>query len=169
MSDPKNLPRTQFFDWMFREHYLWLRRHVRRQVECPANAEDLAAETFAQVLRIPHEGIKEPRALLSTIAKRLAIHGWRRRELERAYLEMLSQLPEPTYPSPEERAQVVASLLEIDRVLQGLSSKAKMAFLLSQIDGLSYAEIAERLGVSVSMVKQYMTKALKSCMASVEI
>lgn len=37
------------------------------------------------------------------------------------------------------------------------------AYLLSQIDGLTYADIAAELGVSVSRVRQYMAQALARC------
>ena len=49
-------------------------------------------------------------------------------------------------------------------MLTGLGSKVREAFLLSQLQGLRYSEIAERLGVSVSMVKKYMAKATEHCL-----
>jgi RNA polymerase sigma-70 factor (ECF subfamily) len=44
-----------------------------------------------------------------------------------------------------------------------LSAKAKAAFLYHQLDGLTYSEIGERLGVSTSRVQQYMVEAFKRC------
>ncbi|WP_239796219.1 sigma factor-like helix-turn-helix DNA-binding protein [Candidatus Nitrotoga arctica] len=41
--------------------------------------------------------------------------------------------------------------------------KARRAFLLAQLEGLTYAEIAQQLGVSVSMIKQYMLRATQQC------
>ena len=38
-------------------------------------------------------------------------------------------------------------------MLDGLGPKVKQAFLLSQLEGLGYADIAVRLGVSISSVK----------------
>ena len=35
--------------------------------------------------------------------------------------------------------------------------------MLSQFEGLSYAQIAERLGVTVSSVQKYMTRAIVAC------
>ncbi|MNT22513.1 putative RNA polymerase sigma factor FecI [compost metagenome] len=49
-------------------------------------------------------------------------------------------------------------------MLDGLGPKIKQAFLLSQLEGLGYAEIAQRLGVSVSSVKKYMAKAAEHCL-----
>ena len=49
-------------------------------------------------------------------------------------------------------------------LLDGLPARARAAFLLSQLEGLAYADIAQRLGVSVSMVKKYMLQAMAHCM-----
>ncbi|KAG1250324.1 hypothetical protein G6F68_012863 [Rhizopus microsporus] len=43
--------------------------------------------------------------------------------------------------------------MQLDRLLDGLPPKARSAFLLSQLDGLTYPEIAQRLGVSLSSVQ----------------
>lgn len=59
---------------------------------------------------------------------------------------------------------VLETLHEIDALLDGLPPKARSAFLLSQLEGLKYADIATRLGVSVSMVKKYMLQAMTHCM-----
>jgi RNA polymerase sigma-70 factor (ECF subfamily) len=48
-------------------------------------------------------------------------------------------------------------------MLGTLSSKARAAFLYSRLDGMSHAEIAERLGVSVSRVRQYLAQAMRQC------
>lgn len=49
-------------------------------------------------------------------------------------------------------------------MLDGLGPKIKQAFLLSQLEGLGYAEIALQLSVSVSSVKKYMAKATEHCL-----
>lgn len=137
---------------------------LRLRLGCQHDAADMAAETFAQVVAMPDpQAIREPRALLTTIAKRLLFARWRRRDLERAYLEALAA-EEPSFaPSEEEHYLVVESLLEIDRLLSELSSKARLAFLYSQVDGRTYASIAEELGVSIPRVQQYVIQGLKAC------
>jgi len=66
-------------------------------------------------------------------------------------------------PSPEEHWVVMEALMAVDQLLDGLSSKARAAFLYSQIDGLTYACIAEELGVSVTRVHQYVVQGLTAC------
>jgi len=150
-------------DW-FQQHYAWLAGRMGRKTGCRFGAEDLASEAFAQLLQKPGwQNTREPRALLTTIAQRLLYEIWRRRDLEQAYLTWAADQPQATLPSPEERALLLEALTTIDRVLDGLPAKARTAFLYSQLDGLTYPEIAERLDVSVRMVQKYMTQALRLC------
>lgn len=149
---------------LFGEHHGWLFERLRARLGCRHDAADMAAETFVQVVAMPDERtIREPRALLTTIAKRLIFASWRRRDLERAYLAALAAEPHYLVPSPEDQYLLLETLAEIDRVLDGLSSKARAAFLYSQLDGLTYARIAEELGVSVTRVHQYIVQGLKAC------
>ncbi|WP_426807816.1 sigma-70 family RNA polymerase sigma factor [Pseudomonas sp. WOUb67] len=149
---------------LFGEHHSWLRERLRARLGCPDDAADMASETFAQIVAMPTpHTIREPRALLTTIAKRLMYDTWRRRDLERAYLEALAAQPEPVAPSPQERLLVLETLEAIDRMLDGLSPRARTAFLCSQLDGMKYADIAEQLGVSTIRVRQYVAKGIMLC------
>ena len=61
-------------DALFRAHYRWLCTYLRRYLHDSAGAEDIAAETFAQLLQAPSiTAIREPRAMLTTIAQRFFI------------------------------------------------------------------------------------------------
>lgn len=157
-------PHYPLIGQMFKKDYQWLCACVARALGCHHSAQDIASETFLRVLALPDPtAIREPRALLTTIARRLVYEGWRRQDLERAYLESLALAPLPVHPSPEERALLIEALLAVDRLLDGLSAKAKAAFLYHQLDGLTYAEIGHCLGVSPSRVQQYMAEAFKRC------
>jgi RNA polymerase sigma-70 factor (ECF subfamily) len=53
--------------------------------------------------------------------------------------------------------------MQIDAMLDRMPDNVRQAFMLSQFEGLSYAQIAERLGVTVSSVQKYMTRAIVAC------
>ncbi len=108
--------------------------------------------------------IREPRAYLHTIAKGLLINHWRRRQIEQAYLDALALQPEPVAPSPESQALIVETLLQVDAMLAQLPAKVRSAFLMSQLQGMTYAAIAIELGVSERMVKKYMAQAMLHCL-----
>lgn len=107
--------------------------------------------------------VLEPRAFLTTIAKRVLFNHYRRQDLERAYLDTLAQMPEQVAPSEEERAIILQTLLELDQLLDGLPRAVKQAFLLAQIDGLTYNEIARELNISLATVKRHLNKAAMRC------
>jgi RNA polymerase sigma-70 factor (ECF subfamily) len=150
---------------LYREHHGWLLALLRRRLRCPDGAADLAHDTFVRVLLRPEvlPGLREPRAYLTTIARNLLINHVRHRALESAWLDALAQLPTPLAPSPEEHLLVLEALREIDAMLDGLPARAREAFLLAQLDGLTYAEVAARLGVSERTVKRYMAEAFARC------
>lgn len=107
--------------------------------------------------------LREPRAYLTTVARNLLINHVQRLSLEKAWLDAMAQLPEPLAPSPEQQLLVLESLHQVDAMLNGLPPKVREAFLLSQLDGLSYAQVAERLGVTSRTVKRYMAQAFEQC------
>lgn len=151
---------------LYAEHSTWLQGWLRRRMGDTFAAADLAQDTFLSLLdrKTAAEQIREPRPFLATVANRLLAHRHRRQLLETAYLEAIACLPEATAPSPETQLMAVQSLQEIDRVLDGLPPKVREAFLLAHLAELSYAEIAQRLEVSASSVKQYLTRANRECL-----
>ena len=149
---------------LYSNHHGWLQGWLRRKLGCPHNAADLAQDTFVRVLgKKEPVAAAEPRAYLATIANGLVVDFHRRRALERAYLETLAALPEPQSPSLEERAIVLEALSAIDAMLDGMTPAIRQAFILSQLEGLTYAQIAQRLQVTVRTVNNYMLKALEHC------
>lgn len=153
----------------YAEHHGWLSTWLRRRLGCTHSAADLAQDTFVRVLLRPQvlPTLREPRAYLSTLAKGVISEHWRRQALERAYLDALAAMPEPLALSPEERLELLQTLDEIDAMLDGLAPKAREAFVLSQLEGLTYAAIAERLQISERTVKRYMQQGFERCLALV--
>lgn len=150
---------------LYSAHHGWLLSVLSRRTGCAAQAADLAQDTFVRVMLKPElESLREPRAFLATIANGILVNWYRRQTLERAYLDALAQLPEPEAPSPEQRLALLETLYEIDAALDRLPAKAKHAFLLSQIEGRRYSEIAQLLDVSEITVKRYMKQAFRLCL-----
>ncbi len=158
-------PDPQPVQALYVDHHRWLVNWLRRKLGCGFDAADIAQDTFCRLLATPERasGLREPRAYLTTLAHGLAVDHIRRRKLERAYHDELAQLPEELSPSPETRAVLLETLVRIDRMLDGLNAKAKAAFLMSRLDGMSYCDIAQTLRVSLSSVEKYMATAIRHC------
>ena len=151
---------------LYSEHHGWLHRWLDRKLGNTSDAADLAHDTFVRLLTrqsIATGG--EPRALLTHIAKGLVIDRWRRQDVERAYLETITHLPEPQVPSPETRWLILEALYRIDAMLCAMPETTRQAFLMSQVDGMTYPQIATELNVSLITVKRYMRDAFLACLS----
>ncbi|MFP4136758.1 MAG: sigma-70 family RNA polymerase sigma factor [Halomonas sp.] len=151
---------------LYRSEYGWLRGWLRQKLGCPARADDCTQDTFLRVLDSPRtEPVERPRAFLARIATRLLIDDARRARLEQAWRETYALVvaEHARAPSAEEINELVDTLEQVARLLEGLPEKPRQAFLRFRLDGASQAEIASELGVSVSMVKKYVAQGLLHC------
>jgi len=153
---------------LYAQHHGWVVQLLRRKLGNQDQALDLAQDTFVRILRSEQVPLlREPRAYLNTVASRLCGQYFRRQALERAYLESLAALEPQFLPSPETRLLVLEALDAVGQVLDGLGARVREVFLLSQLDGLTYPQIAERLDLSVNVVQKAMLKAFRHCYAAV--
>jgi len=150
---------------LYVRHSPWLLLFLRRRLGNGWDAADLLHDTFLRVLRRPVEFDSQTgeRSYLATIAKGLCIDHWRRAQLEKAWRESLAAQPEATQPSAEHTALLIETLVEVDAMLARLPAKVREAFLMAQVEGITYGVIAERLEVSERMVKKYMAQAFLHC------
>lgn len=165
MSD-RAAPTADFtLESLYGAHHGWLKSWLTRRLQSTFDADDIAQDTFLRVMGSETlSTIRDPRSFLCSIAKRVMVDLFRRNALEKTYLEMLALMPEKLVPSPEERESQLETLQLIDAMLDGLSGKTREAFLLSQLEGLTYSDIAQKLGVSASSVKKYVARAVEHCL-----
>lgn len=152
---------------LYASHADWLNGWLRRQTRCPQKAADLVQDTFCRLLdRLDKHPPRIPRSYLATIARRLLIDDARRAKIERAFLDAQSELADGAYaPGPDQVAETIRDLMAVMQALDGLPERVRRAYLLSRLDGWSHADIGAELGVSKSMVKQYVAKAYAHCYA----
>ena len=152
---------------LYQQHHRWLVQWLYQRLGCPHHAADLAQDTFTRVLTARERlYLTEAKALLTLVAKGLLIDHYRRAVLEQQFLQALANLPAAETPSLEAQAIALEALLAVDNMLARLPDAVRQTFLLSQLQGLSYQQIAQQLGVSLSSVQQYMTRAYAACYAA---
>lgn len=158
---------SQALDVLYQDHHGWLLGWLRRKTGCSEQAADLAQDTFLRLMTGRRAEMLEPRAYLTTVARRLMLDAWRRRDLERAYLEELAALPEALAPSAEDCTLVFEALARIDAALSALKPRTRRVFLLNQLDELSYDAIARQLDISRITVRRDMALAIRAiCVAT---
>ncbi len=161
---------TQKFEHFYQEHHHWLVGWVKGRLSCPQQANDLAQDTFLKVLLKQNQPqVNKPRAYLSSIARNLIVDNFRRRSIEQSYLDVLALQPEDFAISPEDHNIIISTLLEIDRLLDSMEERTRTIFLMAQIDGLSYVEIAQRLAISTNTVRKHSIRAMSQCLLLIEL
>ncbi|MDC9621761.1 sigma-70 family RNA polymerase sigma factor [Xenorhabdus sp. XENO-7] len=146
------------------EYHHWLCSWIRQNNVCPSHAEDLTHDIFIKLMQSADiENVRHPRAFLIMIARRTIANHYRRKKLEDNYLEYASTMAKTTTNSSEYRLVLLEQLEKIDKTLDELPKKARRAFLLTQLQGMRYKEVAKNLDVSMSSVKNYLQQAHRKC------
>jgi RNA polymerase sigma-70 factor (ECF subfamily) len=130
-----------------------------------SDAEDIVQEAFLRLTRVLRDGatIESPKAYLATATTRLAISHLRSARVRReAYVG--AWLPEPlvedTDPGPAERAEMSDSLsMAFLVLLESLTPTERAVFLLHEVFGYDYKEIAEITGKSEPNCRQILVRA----------
>ena len=138
-----------------------------------SDAEDIVQEAFLRLTRALREGVSitAPKAYLATVTARLAITHLRSARVRReAYVG--TWLPEPLVaggldpvtpaaaPDPAERAEMSDSLsMAFLVLLESLSPTERAVFLLREVFGYDYSEIAEITGKSEANCRQIFARA----------
>ena len=135
-----------------------------RMLGIVADAEDVVQEAFLQWLRaVEAPGMGAPRsdeAWLVSVTTRLAIDRLRRVATERAAYEG-QWLPEPVALDPPERGAELADDLSLAflLLLERLAPEERAAFLLREVFGAEYADIARTLDKSEAACRQLVHRA----------
>ena len=140
-----------------------LRRFLLSRVRNIADVPDIAQEVYLRMLRVPNvEAVRSPEAYLFTVAQHvLQQHTLKGAAVPSAELErVLSTQASASHSDPALEVVAAQCLDRLQETLEKLSPKARAVFILSRRDGLSFDEIAVRLGVSRPMAKKYLMKAL---------
>ena len=149
---------------IYEQHHSWLHGWLKGKLHNACDAADVAHDTFVRILGGRHAAqIVEPRDYLATIARGLVIDRYRRHAIEQAYKQTLAERPEAIAISEEDKAIIIETLVAVDKSLSALGERARRIFMLSQIEGLTYQQIADQLQVSLTTVKKHMIRALTEC------
>ena len=70
--------------------------------------------------------------------------------------------------SPETRLSIIEMLVAVDALLDELGPRTRDIFLAVQLEGLTYAAVAERFDVSITTVKNHLIRAMTRCLLVVD-
>lgn len=139
-----------------------LRRLLMSRGRSRDDIDDLVQEAFLrlQLYGRDHQVRHTESFLVRTVLNLSAEQGRRARvrQVVPGGLESVT-LIDPS-PTPDEVLASRQRLLRLQAAMQRLSPRSREVLLLHRLDGSSYVQIAETLGISVSMVEKHIARAM---------
>jgi RNA polymerase sigma-70 factor (ECF subfamily) len=157
------------FQAIFTRYQDRIYNYVCRMVGDPIEAQDLTQDSFIKAYQALQRGDSpaNPTAWLYCIASRTCLDALRRRRLIRWLpLAKLREQRRPTARDADSPEQHLLRAQERDRIRQALERlppRYRMVLLLREYEGLSYKQIAEVTGDSLSTVKVTLYRARERC------
>ncbi len=156
--------RAQFVERLFREHNEALIRFLRARVRSRQEALEVAQEAYVRMLSLDEPGaVSYLRSFLFRTAANIAIDR-QRRTLVQERIAGQPQLRDRTdVRTPERRVAGEQVLRRLESLVEAMPPKCRQSFVWHQIQGVDAATIAVRLGITESMVRKYVVRALLHC------
>jgi RNA polymerase sigma factor (sigma-70 family) len=147
---------------LFTQHARALKKYLLSIVPKLDVAEELTQDVFVRLQMSGRSELDSPRGFLFRTARNLALDHLRRAgrvpfdaldETAAAQLADASASPEEQVAAREELAIMRAIILE-------LPPKCRQVFLLVRLEGLSHRDVAAEMGMSQTMVRKHLARAL---------
>jgi RNA polymerase sigma-70 factor (ECF subfamily) len=145
----------------------FLRRAVRRWHRQPADADDLVQDTLVRALANAHlyEPGSDLRAWLFTIMRNQFLAGAAKAN---RFVTMLRVFAEADHGAGGDPSETRLVLRDVGGALRRLPSKQRVAVMLACIEGKSYEEVAEAMGLSVSAVRCHLARGRNRLRTAIE-
>ena len=143
-----------------------LRAYIRRLTRDPATAEDLLHDTFARIIAADSwREIDSPAGFAIRTARNVVYDALRRQKVVAIeFVADVGALGHPDDAADPEAALVARDELKrLRAIVEALPTQQRRVFTLRKVYALPPAEIAERLGLSVSTVEKHLVKAVRGC------
>ena len=137
--------------------------YFRRRIKDSAEAEDLAQEVFLRMLRRGNvAALQDVRAYLFETASSVLVDRGRRGAVRRrSKHDSFDPQAHAGETFPSERVFIAReSLNRASVALLELPERTRTIFVLRRLEGMRYADVARRLGISVSAVEKHMVRAV---------
>jgi RNA polymerase sigma-19 factor, ECF subfamily len=143
-----------------------LLRFIARRMRIPADARDVAQESYVRLLRLERKDlIRDPRTYLYRVAANVMYEFELRRRADTQGMADLfdEQAGIDGGGFREGDLNTLALRSQLEKTLGELSQKCRAVLILHRREGMTYDEISRQIGISTSMVKKYLAQGLLHC------
>lgn len=163
--------KRNFVDALYRTYSEALSRFLARQRVRPDEVADIVQETYCRIQQVNDvDAIRNPKAFLFRVASNIRFNA--RKRHRNAVEEDLLDIEGIDIPSDEPSAyrsfMGEQDLKRVRAAFDELGDSCREAFVMNRFEGLTFAQIATRLGVSVSMVEKHVAHAVSHMKKSLE-
>ena len=153
---------SQEVEALYRQEATGLARIIARRTSDPDQARDIVHDAFLRIARVSRQStlLDRPQAYLRRIAANLLKDRHRADGRRSATLHVVADDAVMPSVDPHRQLECRDMLRRVDAAMLRLPDKTRQIFIAHRIEGLSYAEIAERTGLTVKGVEKQMGKAL---------
>ena len=169
----KKQQQNQLLERLLLEHGEALERFLRMRLALQQDKDDIIQDVLLRMVRISEleEKLQEPadkvRSYLFKVASNLIIDGFRKQQYRDSYSQQLSE-QDNTTQSPETVLSQRQSLEQVEEAMSEVKAKHRRAFLMNRLDNMSYRQISEEMGISVSSVERYISSVLVAIREKIE-
>ena len=161
-EDPPSIDADRHLEELYRSESPKLVRMFSRRIRNADDANDLVQDVFCRFARLREgvSGLDKPQAYLRRIASNLLKDRAKTAARHSAALHVVAD--EEMLPGIDQQRALESRdmLRRLEAAMTRLKPRTREIFLAHRIEGLSYAEIAERTGLSVKGVEKQMSKAI---------
>lgn len=147
---------------LFAQHARAVKRYLFGIIPKLEVAEDLTQEAFVRLQSSARNHLDSPRGFLFRTAHNLALDHLRRDR--RVPIDELDDITTASLadagPSPEEQVAARQELAIMRAIILELPPKCRQVFLLVRLEGLSHRDVAAEMGMSQTMVRKYLARAV---------
>lgn len=155
--------RYDAFEQLYDKYAPQALQRIRKLVVIKAEAEEIFQELFMKIweererlpLDVPFE------AIVARKARSLAYNFYRKASQDKMLHEQIMRTATALYDELEEYLSFKETNEQLQRAIAKLPEQRQRIFKRIKLDGKSYEETAEEFGISLSTVKDHMTRALK--------
>lgn len=156
------------FEAIFKRYYPRLCAFAERLLHSPDGARDAVQDVFVAIWKQKEtcQGCDNLRVYLFTSVRNRVFKLLRHQRVvdrarERMTLEQRSPGVGAAPETPEDEMEARELAAAVERIVGELPERSREAYLLHRREGLSYAEIAGVMGVSVRTVENHIARALR--------
>lgn len=131
-------------------------------------ARDLCHEIFLKLRKQVDNGAEISEAYVFTTARNTALSSWRTNKREADKREAWGLENDPGQQSTSKSIENIELRQALERALGLLSEELRSVFLLSEVEGLKYEQIAEVLGISMGTVASRKFNASRALRGEME-